>query len=53
MDYSFHRFIGNVNIIVQKTGIFHAASLAASLPSAFGIHFQLQLGMKLLPVWVS
>jgi hypothetical protein len=46
--------MGNINRIVQKTGLFylfHAASLAVSAASR--THFQLQLGMKLLPVCVN
>jgi hypothetical protein len=43
--------MGNINMIVQKTRLFHAASLKVSASSA--THFQLQLGMKLLPVCVN
>jgi len=44
---------GNSTIIVQNLPIFHAAALIAIRASPSGLHFQLQLGMKLLPPWVS
>jgi hypothetical protein len=44
---------GNVHMIVQKAGMFHAAVAAKAGDFASGDHFQLQLGMKLLPVCVS
>jgi hypothetical protein len=39
-------------MIVQKAGILHADSLLLCHSTA-NLHFQLQLGMKLLPEWVS
>ena len=39
-------------MIVQKTGIYHADILRLCHSPA-NSHFQHQLGMKLLPVWVS
>jgi hypothetical protein len=42
-----------MNMIVRKIRTILTASLAGRFRFPCVFHFQLQLGMKLLPVWVS
>ena len=53
MNYSFRKLIVINSMIVQRPEKIHPASMPAALPAAITIHFQLQLGMKFSPVWVS
>ena len=44
---------GNASMIMQEAGNLHTESRAKMLVSPADTHFQLQFGIKLLPVWVS